>query len=42
MTTTTAEFQDCLNCGKQIEYVMGSCRNCGAERPAAVYNQPNE
>jgi len=37
---TTSEVQDCLNCGKQIEYVMGSCRSCGAERPA-VYKHPN-
>jgi predicted amidophosphoribosyltransferase len=31
---TTPEFKECVNCGKHIEYVMGSCRNCGAERPA--------
>jgi hypothetical protein len=45
MATTTPEFEgcikfeDCLNCGKEIQYVMGSCRNCGAERPAN-YNPP--
>jgi hypothetical protein len=39
-TSTTPEFEDgikfedCQNCGKEIQYVMGSCRNCGAERPA--------
>jgi mercuric reductase len=32
MATTTPEFEDCikfedcLNCGKEIQYVMGSCR----------------
>ncbi len=25
--------QNCLRRGKQIEYVMGSCRSCGTERP---------
>jgi hypothetical protein len=45
-TSTTPEFEDCLkfedcqNCGKEIQYVMGSCRNCGAERPAD-YKPPN-
>ncbi len=38
---TPSEVQSCLNCGKQIEYVMGSCRNCGTERPAAIYEHPN-
>ncbi len=37
---TTPEFVDCLNCGKEIQYVMGSCRNCGAERPS-IYKDPN-
>jgi predicted ATP-dependent serine protease len=37
---TTSEIQDCLNCGKENEYVMGSCRNCGTERPA-IYKHPN-
>ncbi len=40
MATTTPEledglkFKECVNCGKEIQYVMGSCRNCGAERPS--------
>ena len=45
-TTTTPEFEggtkfeDCRNCGKEIQYVMGSCRSCGTERPV-VYKHPN-
>ncbi len=35
------KFEDCRNCGKGVQYVMGSCRNCGAERPAADYKPPN-
>ncbi len=34
MTMTTPELEECENCGKEIQYVMGSCRNCGAERPS--------
>jgi len=39
-TTITPEFEnglkleDCRSCGKEIQYVVGSCRNCGAERPS--------
>ena len=39
-TTTTSKAPNCLNCGKQLEYVIGSCRNCGAERPSD-YNPSN-
>jgi hypothetical protein len=28
------------NCGKKIEYVMGSCRNCGTERLAVSKDTP--
>jgi predicted amidophosphoribosyltransferase len=34
MEATALEFEECVNCGKEIQYVMGSCRNCGAERPS--------
>jgi predicted amidophosphoribosyltransferase len=39
--TTTPEFEECVNCGKEIQYVMGSCRNCGAERPPSVRKPDN-
>lgn len=39
---TTPEFKECVNCGKEIQYVMGSCRNCGTERSTtAVYKHPS-
>ncbi len=41
MMTTTPEFEECVNCGKEIQYVMGSCRNCGAERPS-IHKPDNE
>ena len=30
---TTSIVENCLNCGKENQYTMGSCRNCGTERP---------
>jgi predicted RNA-binding Zn-ribbon protein involved in translation (DUF1610 family) len=30
---TTSIVENCPNCGKENQYVMGSCRNCGTERP---------
>ena len=35
MIATDSKVENCLNCGKKIEHLMGSCcRNCGTERPA--------
>ena len=34
MIAVDSEVQNCLNCGKKIEHVIGSCRNCGTELPA--------
>ena len=40
MIATDSKVENCLNCGKKIEYVMGSCRNCGTERPAVSKDTP--
>jgi predicted amidophosphoribosyltransferase len=37
---TESKVESCLNCGKQIDHVMGSCRNCGAEKPADLKDNP--
>jgi predicted amidophosphoribosyltransferase len=29
---TTSIVENCPNCGKENQYAMGSCRNCGTER----------
>ncbi len=29
----TSIVENCPNCGKENQYAMGSCRNCGTERP---------
>jgi hypothetical protein len=34
MLESDSKVENCLSCGKRIEHVMGSCRNCGTERPA--------
>jgi hypothetical protein len=28
----TSIVENCPNCGKENQYAMGSCRNCGTER----------
>ncbi len=40
MIRTDLKVESCANCGKQIEYMMGSCRNCGTERPSDSKDTP--
>ncbi len=40
ITTEDSKVESCLNCGKKIEYVTGSCRNCGTERTAEFKDTP--